>query len=94
MGGRLDATNVFDNILLCIIISIGMEHTNFLGDNIESIAKEKAGIMKANSNVIIAPQIEEKVVDTLKGYRRNWMCENNFCRCRKMGTRRIRISLN
>jgi folylpolyglutamate synthase/dihydrofolate synthase len=66
MGGRLDATNVFDNVLSSIITSIGMDHTNFLGDNIESIAKEKAGIMKTNGNVIIAPQIEEKALDTLK----------------------------
>ena len=66
MSGRLDATNVFDKVLLSIITSIGMDHVNFLGDNIESIAKEKAGIMKANGNVIIAPQIEEKGADTLK----------------------------
>ncbi|CAB4401357.1 unnamed protein product [Rhizophagus irregularis] len=66
LGGRLDATNVFDNVLSSIITSLGMDHTNFLGDNIESIAKEKAGIMKKNGNVIIAPQIEEKALDTLK----------------------------
>src|ERR1051325_2389912 len=69
MGGRLDATNVFDNnVLLSIITSIGMDHENFLGDDIKSIAKEKAGIMKANGNVIIAPQIEEEAADTLKRY--------------------------
>ncbi|RIA89242.1 Mur ligase [Glomus cerebriforme] len=66
MGGRLDATNVFDNVLSSIITSIGMDHTDFLGDNIISIAKEKAGIMKTNGNVIIAPQIEKAALDTLK----------------------------
>ncbi|CAG8659307.1 15027_t:CDS:2 [Funneliformis caledonium] len=66
MGGRLDATNVFDNVLLSIITLIGMDHEMFLGDNIESIAKEKAGIMKANGNVVVAPQIEKEAVDTLK----------------------------
>jgi len=45
MGGRLDATNVIVPEV-CIINNIGMEHTQYLGDSIVSIAAEKAGIMK------------------------------------------------
>lgn len=46
MGGRLDATNVVTPVL-SIITSIGRDHTQFLGDTIEQIAGEKAGIIKA-----------------------------------------------
>jgi len=45
LGGRLDATNVIDP-LLCIITTIGFEHTQHLGDTLEKIAGEKAGIAK------------------------------------------------
>lgn len=51
MGGRLDATNVV-NPVLSIITSIGLDHTQFLGDTIEQIAKEKAGIIKKGVPVI------------------------------------------
>jgi dihydrofolate synthase / folylpolyglutamate synthase len=46
LGGRLDATNVIERPALSIITSIGLEHTRILGDTIELIAMEKAGIMK------------------------------------------------
>lgn len=49
MGGRLDATNIIDRPLLSIITGIALDHTAFLGDSIEKIAVEKAGIIKENS---------------------------------------------
>ena len=45
LGGRLDATNIIDSDL-SIITSIGIDHTEFLGTTIESIAMEKAGVMR------------------------------------------------
>ena len=51
MGGRLDATNVVKPVL-CIITSIGLDHTQFLGNTLEKIASEKAGIIKKNVPVI------------------------------------------
>ncbi len=51
LGGRLDATNVIMP-LASIITSISLEHTNILGDSIEKIASEKAGIIKSNTKVI------------------------------------------
>lgn len=47
MGGRLDATNIVQPILT-IITSVGMDHMQYLGDTLEQIAFEKAGIMKKN----------------------------------------------
>jgi dihydrofolate synthase/folylpolyglutamate synthase len=52
MGGRLDSTNIITP-LLSVITNIGMDHTQFLGTTLESIAKEKAGIIKQNIPVII-----------------------------------------
>ena len=49
MGGRLDATNIIGAPLLSIITGISLDHTAFLGDTIEKIAAEKAGIIKAGT---------------------------------------------
>lgn len=53
MGGRLDATNVVDSDL-AIITTIGLDHQEFLGKDIESIGYEKAGIMRAGKPCIYA----------------------------------------
>ena len=51
LGGRLDATNAIDNPALAIITSISLDHTAILGDTIEKIAGEKAGIIKPGVQV-------------------------------------------
>lgn len=58
MGGRLDATNVVspENVLCSIITNVSLDHMNFLGDTVEKIAFEKAGIIKENNYVITAAQ--------------------------------------
>jgi dihydrofolate synthase/folylpolyglutamate synthase len=56
LGGRLDATNVVDTPLATIITPISIDHTDFLGDTLEKIAAEKAGILKRNVPAIIAAQ--------------------------------------
>jgi len=52
MGGRLDSTNIIQPEL-SVITNIGFDHTLFLGDTLEKIAKEKAGVIKENTPVII-----------------------------------------
>ena len=52
LGGRLDSTNII-NPELSIITNIGLDHTNLLGNTIEKIAFEKAGIIKKNTPIII-----------------------------------------
>ncbi len=52
LGGRLDSTNVIDP-MASVITSISLEHTEHLGDTIDKIAAEKAGIVKPNSKVLI-----------------------------------------
>lgn len=61
MGGRFDATNVVKDTLVSVITSISFDHMEYLGDTLEKIAFEKAGIIKENSSVIIYPQAENVV---------------------------------
>jgi len=56
LGGRFDATNVIEP-LLSVITSIGYDHKDILGDTIEKIAYEKAGIIKEGSRVVMYPQL-------------------------------------
>jgi dihydrofolate synthase/folylpolyglutamate synthase len=58
LGGRLDATNVAEPEV-CVITPISLEHTQVLGDSLEKIAHEKAGIVKLGSFVVSSPQLRE-----------------------------------
>lgn len=58
LGGRLDSTNVIDP-LVSVITSISYDHMGVLGDTIEKIAFEKAGIIKENGVVVTYPQVQE-----------------------------------
>ena len=58
MGGRLDATNVLSPYVAAIT-RIGLEHTNYLGNTIADIAREKAGIIKPGSSVVTCERGEE-----------------------------------
>ena len=59
LGGRLDATNVIENPKLAVITPISFDHEQFLGNTIEKIAWEKAGIIKENKPVIVSLQNEK-----------------------------------
>ena len=58
MGGRLDSTNIITP-LVSVITNIGLDHTQFLGNTLELIAFEKAGIIKPNIPVVIGEYISE-----------------------------------
>lgn len=58
LGGRLDATNIITPIL-SVVTNIGLEHTEFLGDTIEKVALEKAGIIKKSIPVVIGEASEQ-----------------------------------
>lgn len=59
MGGRLDATNIVKTTIMEVFAHIDMDHMAFLGDNLEAIAFEKAGIIKENTVVVAASQSVE-----------------------------------
>ena len=59
LGGRLDATNVVERPLASVITRVALDHRDFLGDTIEQIAAEKAGILKTGVPAVIATQTRE-----------------------------------
>jgi len=59
LGGRFDATNVIESPLISVITPIGLDHVAWLGDTLEKIAFEKAGIIKCNRPVICGRQNDE-----------------------------------
>lgn len=56
LGGRLDSTNIIAAPEACVITRLGLDHTDLLGDTIEKIAREKAGIVKPDCTVVCWPQ--------------------------------------
>ena len=58
LGGRLDATNII-NPLVSVITNISFDHNEILGDSLEKIASEKAGIIKENSKLIVGERNEK-----------------------------------
>lgn len=65
IGGLLDATNVIDAPLVCVITSVSMDHTNILGGTLEEITRQKAGIIKPGCAVSVSPQNKKQVFDIL-----------------------------
>ena len=65
LGGRLDSTNVL-NPELCYITSISYDHTDVLGDTIEKIAVEKAGIIKKDCLIAVYPQSYKEAEEVIK----------------------------
>ena len=50
IGGEYDSTNLFERPIVCGVTSLGLDHTNILGNTIEEIAWNKAGIFKASKS--------------------------------------------
>jgi dihydrofolate synthase/folylpolyglutamate synthase len=65
LGGRLDATNVIERPLATVITPVSMDHTDFLGNTLEAIAGEKAGILKSGVPAIVARQ-ERAALDVIE----------------------------
>ena len=67
LGGRLDTTNVVDRPLACVITPVSIDHVEFLGPSVESIAFEKAGILKRGVKAVLADQdfVARQVVEAV-----------------------------
>ncbi len=65
LGGRLDATNVIGSPEAAVIVNLGLEHTETLGDTLAKIAAEKAGIIKSGS-AVVAYRSEDEALDVIK----------------------------
>ncbi|KAF1990959.1 FolC bifunctional protein [Aulographum hederae CBS 113979] len=66
MGGRLDATNILEAPLVTVISKIGMDHQAFLGDTLEKIAAEKAGILKPGVPAVVDGTNSPSVIKVIK----------------------------
>src|SRR5690606_32228906 len=66
LGGRFDATNVIAHPAATLIMPISLDHQAYLGDRVELIAAEKAGIIKAGSPVIIGAQDHDAAREVLR----------------------------
>jgi dihydrofolate synthase/folylpolyglutamate synthase len=66
MGGRFDATNVIGNPALTVITPISIDHEDYLGPDLKSIAGEKAGILKRNVPCVVAAQADEAMAEIQK----------------------------
>ena len=70
IGGRLDATNIVESPVCSVITTIGLDHMDVIGDTLEEIAWEKAGVIKSNIPCVIGPTaaqmqaIDKKAKDT------------------------------
>ncbi len=69
LGGRLDATNIIARPRLSVITSIDLEHTKILGNTIEAIAREKAGIIKPGVPVVLGPRVPHALLGEIAGQR-------------------------
>ncbi|MBQ7775594.1 MAG: bifunctional folylpolyglutamate synthase/dihydrofolate synthase [Lachnospiraceae bacterium] len=65
MGGRQDATNIIENTLVAVLVSISMDHMQYLGKDLGAIAAEKAGIIKAGCRVVTLEQ-EQAVMQVIR----------------------------
>ena len=83
MGGRLDATNVVKQDV-SVITSIGLDHQQFLGDTLEQIAAEKAGIIKSSEPVVIGPDVDYDVIREDAG-KRMYMTQHLVREARPLG---------
>lgn len=75
LGGKLDATNVIPPPVAAVIMAIGMEHTEILGDTLEKIAREKAGIIKPGSAGVVISDQQQSVINTVSD-----VCQDNYCK--------------
>lgn len=75
LGGRLDTTNVIEKPSVCVITEIGLDHMAYLGETIEKIAEEKAGIIKQGTPVVFMDKRRESsVVIERKAAEKNTCC--------------------
>lgn len=86
LGGRLDATSAVEPPEVCVITSIGYDHMQYLGDTLEEIAAEKAGIIRPGVPVFYAASSEESDSVIRKA------AQNNGCFCKKSGKTRTKSS--
>ena len=80
MGGETDATNVIGTPEVSVITNVGLDHTDFLGNSLEEIAKIKSGIIKENGKTVIYPNVKsvEEVIEEVCKAKNNRLYKADF----------------
>ena len=89
LGGRLDSTNVV-RPRVATVTSIGLDHREFLGDSLEAIAREKAGIFKAGVPAVIG-ELDPAVIETLRGAALAAGASDVFIAAERLPVRRVQV---
>lgn len=85
LGGLVDCTNIIENPLVTLIGSVSYDHTAILGETLEEIATQKAGIIKPHCPCVLSAGNDMKVVKTVREYAmqtQSQLCIPNLCLCR------------
>ncbi|MBQ7010710.1 MAG: bifunctional folylpolyglutamate synthase/dihydrofolate synthase [Clostridia bacterium] len=80
LGGRLDATNIIKTPILSVITGIALDHTAILGDTVEKIAAEKAGIIKAGVPVLCGCPKESGAAKVIAARAKEMGCEMRYAK--------------
>ena len=93
LGGRLDAFNIVDGDI-AVITSIGIDHTDYLGDTRERIGAEKAGVLRPGQQVMLGPDMPASVLEPALGLARSCLRIGHEIDFGWRGTGRWRLNLN
>lgn len=91
LGGRLDATNILlpEEVICCAFTSISYDHQDMLGDTLEKIAMEKAGIIKVGVPVVYEQNNQNEVIEAIKS--RAVECTAPYTRCTRTSDRPLTL---
>lgn len=93
IGGQYDPTNIVRRPVACAITSIHYDHTNILGDTIESIARSKAGIAKRGVPIFTVEQEHRSALDVIKAKAKLERCPLFICRPLKPGAKKVKLGI-
>merc|ERR1739847_208283 len=66
LGGRIDATSAIEHSVVSVVTSVGLDHMHILGNTVEDIAAEKAGVFRTGSHAVIGPSMSSNVLSVLR----------------------------
>ncbi|MBS9336348.1 bifunctional folylpolyglutamate synthase/dihydrofolate synthase [Fructobacillus papyrifericola] len=74
IGGRFDSTNFMETTAVAVVTSVALDHEQLLGNTIEAIAKQKAGIFVSGQPVVLGPALPEEALTVMKDECRSLAC--------------------
>lgn len=94
LGGTFDATNIIKEPLLSVITSIGLDHTDYLGDTVEEVAKNKCGIIKENCPTLTYFRQEKSVLSVIEKFAKDKNSDLTVAECGNLKILNVSLSGN